>query len=122
MTSDDIARLFDQHGPMTSRGFTQEFGGGLPSVRRDISRAHAIGRIYIHHWERGNEDGRARTYLRPVYACGNAPDAKRTISPITPAEAAARYKERHRAVVRIKRWMERKGTANMYLQLVTPQR
>lgn len=99
-----VVALLREHGPMTRF----KLDGLLPGVEKRViartvatlarpvsRRGNAVPkRVYIRHWERDDELGDSRRYLRPVYAAGNRPDAPRP-PPLTQNEYGSRRWAKH---------------------------
>jgi hypothetical protein len=91
-TTDRILLLLEQE-PLTKAEICRKLGLTHDQVANRLSHLKRASkrypkRIYIYRYTRHAISGRA--YIRPVYALGNKPDTKKTLSPLTIKERAAR--------------------------------
>lgn len=97
-----VLALLEKNGPMTAAELTFELGlnyrlgGALTRMQKTTPRCPRC--IHIAYWVRDEDVHTKRIYLRPVYAAGDKPDAKKP-PVITMNEAAATSKQRKRGRV-----------------------
>lgn len=100
-TSSAIRETLAACGPLTSREIHQFYPETtqqqLVSYISTMRIRLATKRVYIHSWVRENDFG--RDYLRPVYALGDKPDARKPRN-LTNAEKCRRWRAK-RAIPKI---------------------
>ena len=96
-TAQGVRDLLEQVGPLT----TLEISAFFPTTRyQDVAailsnmrKRLATKRVYICEWTR--DVGQGKSYLRPVYALGSRPDARKPPA-VTNAEKCKRWKAKQR--------------------------
>ena len=96
-TAQGVRDLLEQVGPLT----TLEIAAFFPDTRyQDVAailsnmrKRLATKRVYICEWTR--DIGQGKSYLRPVYALGSRPDARKPPA-VTNAEKCKRWKAKQR--------------------------
>ena len=96
-TSQGVRELLGHVGPLT----TLEISAFFPDTRyQDVAailsnmrKRLVTKRVYICEWTR--DIGQGKSYLRPVYALGSRPDARKP-RPVTNAEKCQRWRKKQR--------------------------
>lgn len=116
-----IMQLLREHGPMTAAQITEAMHMSRQAIDAAITGARAkYGTEFFvivgYHNQRGTGGREA-----PMYGPGPGEDAKRPLFGKRTVRAAdARYREKHRAVIRLKTTQRRHGAVNPFAGLVKP--
>jgi len=96
LTHAAVRDLLETVGPMTMRDLAEFFPGSTQwnvSAVLSSMRTAATKRVYIMEWDRQLVE--RRVYIRPVYALGDKPDARKP-KPMTNAEKLRRSRAKNR--------------------------
>jgi hypothetical protein len=106
-----------QFGPMSAAELTQRLGKNRSTINSSINLTRerfGSKMIRVKEWERSL--GRKGSFI-PIYALGPGPDAPPP-APLSPKERCARYRERHRTLLRQRQRVQRGGEANIWAGLM----
>lgn len=96
-TAQGVRDLLEQVGPLTTLEISAFFPDTpyryLAAYVSNMRKRMATKRIYICEWTR--DIGQGKTYLRPVYALGSKPDARKP-RPLSNSERCKRWKAKQR--------------------------
>jgi hypothetical protein len=119
ITRDAILDLIAREGPMTAAEITETLGRTRQSVTGSIVIMRKYGAQYLrissYRRQRGRQGSEA-----PVYALGPGKDAKRPDIRTNEEDRKrqARYRDKNRALIRLRQQKRRRGSVNPFLQLV----
>ncbi len=96
-TAQGVRDLLEQVGPLTTLEILAFFPDAeyrsLAAILSNMRKRLATKRVYICEWTR--DVGQGKSYLRPVYALGSKPDARKP-PPVSNAEKCKRWKAKQR--------------------------
>ena len=96
-TAQGVRDLLEQVGPLATAEVATFFPDtryqDVAAILSNMRKRLATKRVYICEWTR--EVGQGKSYLRPVYALGNKPDARKP-RPVSNAEKCGRWRAKNR--------------------------
>ena len=99
-TSQGVRDLLGHVGPLTTAEVAQFFPDtryqDVAAILSNMRKRLVTKRVYICQWTR--DIGQGKSYLRPVYALGSRPDARKP-PPVSNAEKCKRWKAKQRIPV-----------------------
>ena len=96
-TAQGVRDLLEQVGPLATAEVATFFPDtryqDVAAIMSNMRKRLATKRVYICEWTR--EIGQGKSYLRPVYALGSKPDARKP-SPVSNSKKCQRWREKQR--------------------------